>query len=446
MSKSAREIALNILNEVTKEGAYSNISVNRNIDKSMKDVDASLVREIVYGVLEQRIYIDYVIEKFSKVRLKKISPLVMNILRIGIYQLLFMDRIPESAAVNESVKLAKKHTHKGSQGFVNGLLRSVSRDKEKIELPLREKEETRYLSVKYSHPEWMVRKWIDEFGPDFTENLLDANNRRPKLNIRTNALKISRDELLEKLRKKGLVCSETEFARDGIVITNPVNITETDEFREGLFQIQDESSMLVAQIMDPKEDSLVIDVCSAPGGKTTHIAEKMKNRGKIIARDIYPHKLKLIEENSLRLGIDIIETQKWHALVLDESLIKKADYCLVDAPCSGMGLIRRKPDIKWTKTDYDLKQIESLQEEILKISSNYVKSGGILVYSTCTIEKNENINLIEKFLKENQEFSLVDFSELVDNSEKLLTHTGYLELFPNVHDTDGFFIAKMKRR
>ena len=310
MKKNSREIALKILNDVTENNAYSNLSINKNLDRSISDLDASLIREIVYGVLENKIYIDYVVRSFSKVRLKKISPMVMNILRIGIYQMLFMDKIPDSAAVNESVKLAKKHTHKGSQGFVNGMLRNVSRNKDNIELPDKSKDGKKYLSVKYSHPEWMINRWVEEFGFEFTEELVKANNKKPKLNIRTNTLKIDRDSLIERLEMQNLICEKTKYARDGIIIENPINITNTVEFREGLFQIQDESSMLVSQIMNPKENSLVVDVCSAPGGKTTHIAEKMNNKGKVIARDIHSHKLELIDENSKRRGLDIIKTEK----------------------------------------------------------------------------------------------------------------------------------------
>ncbi len=440
---NSREIALKILTEVTDQNAYSNLSINKNIDEDVTDQDAALIRSIVYGTLENKIYIDYVIRSFSSVRLKKILPLVMNILRLGIYQILFMDRIPDSAAVNESVKLAKKHTHKGSQGFVNGLLRNVSRNKENIELPDKEKDNLKYLSVKYSHPEWMIERWIEAFGPLFTEDLLQANNEKPKLNIRTNTLKIDRDSLIEKLEELDLICEKTRYSHDGIIVMNPVNINLTQEFKDGLFQIQDESSMLVSQIMNPEENSLVIDVCSAPGGKTTHMAQKMNNQGKIIARDIHDHKLKLINENSERLGIDIIYTENYDALKLDENLIDKADYCLVDAPCSGLGLIRRKPDIKWTKTQRDIENIKKLQYGILDISCNYVKSGGTLIYSTCTIEKDENIHLVNMFLEEHSEFKLVDFKALIDNADEVSKNIGYLELFPNINNTDGFFIAKM---
>lgn len=446
MKKNSREVAFKILNEVTDQKAYSNLSINKNIDKTISDQDAALIREIVYGTLENKIYIDYVIRSFSTVRLKKILPIVMNILRIGIYQIIFMDRIPDSAAVNESVKLAKKYTHKGSQGFVNGVLRNVSRNKDNISLPDKEKDRVKYLSVKYSHPEWMIERWIENFGFSFTEELVEANNKKPKLNIRTNTLKIDRDSLIEKLESRDLICEKTRYSSDGIIVINPINITETEEFKDGLFQIQDESSMLVTQIMNPEENSLVVDVCSAPGGKTTHIAQKMNNKGKIIARDIHNHKLKLIDENSERLGIDIIYTENYDALKLDKNLIGKADYCLVDAPCSGLGLIRRKPDIKWTKTESDIEDIRKLQYEILNVSSKYVKSNGILIYSTCTIERDENINLLNRFLDENNEFKLVDFKFLIDNSDDIVKNTGYLELFPNVNNTDGFFIAKMIKK
>lgn len=446
MKRNSREIALKILNEVTEKDAYSNLSINKNIGRSVSDLDASFIRELVYGVLENKIYIDYVIRSFSKVRLKRIEPVIMNILRIGIYQMLFMDRIPDSAAVNESVNLAKIYANKGSHGFTNGILRNISRNKDKIELPDKSKDGIKYLSVKYSHPEWMIERWKRQFNFPFAEELVKANNKRPKLNIRTNTLKISRDELIERLEARDLVCKKTSYARDGIIIENPVNIINIEEFKEGLFQIQDESSMLVSQIMDPKEGSLVVDVCSAPGGKTTHLAQIMNNKGTVLARDIYDHKLKLIDENSKRLGIDIIKTEEYDATKLDKSLLEKADYTLVDAPCSGLGLIRRKPDIKWNKKESDIDSVKQLQLEILETSSKYVKKGGRLIYSTCTIDKEENINLIKRFLSENDDFELVDFKDLVDNSDEIVKEKGYLELFPHINHTDGFFICKMVKK
>lgn len=444
MNKNPREIAVKILEEINEEKAYSNISITRNISEGISYLDESLIREMVYGVIENKLLIDWVIMQFSKVKIKKIAPIIKEILRIGVYQILFMDKIPDSAAVNESVKLAKKYGHKGSVGYVNAILRNISRNKSNLEFPKRNNDPVEYLSVKYSHPKWMVEKWLSDYGLSFTEELCIANNEKPKLNIRVNTLMISKLDLMEKLESKGFIVSEGKYAYDCIIIDNPVRITDTEEFKSGLFQIQDESSMLVAQIMDPSPGSLVIDVCSAPGGKTTHIAQKMQNEGKIIARDIHEHKLQLIEGNIKRLGIKIIELEKFNALDLDEKLIGKADYCLVDAPCSGLGLIRRKPDIKWNKEKDNLIEIAELQYEILMNSSMYVKNGGLLVYSTCTIQRDENIHLIRKFMENNNNFKLISFESLINNIElKKSATNGYIELYPNINNTDGFFIAKM---
>lgn len=444
MQKNGRAVALNVLMEIIEEGAYSNISLRRNLTKDVSDVDQGLIREIVYGTLENILYIDWVIRKFSKTRFNKISPIIKQILRMGIYQILFMDKIPDSAAVNEAVKLAKKNSHKGAYGFVNGVLRNISRNKNNISLPNKNKNPLEYLTIKYSHPEWMVKDWINEFGFQFTESLCKENNTRPKLNIRVNTLKTTREELSNKLNNLGFLTTKTRLASDGIVIENPVRITETEEFKKGYFQIQDESSMLVAEIMDPKQGSLVIDVSSAPGGKTTHIAQKMQNKGRIIARDIYDHKLKLVRDNAKRLGIDIIETENYNALNVDNNLIGKADYCLVDAPCSGLGLIRRKPEIKWNKEKDDVNEITKLQYKILENTSLYLKENGVLVYSTCTIEKEENLKLIQKFLNAHSEFKFVSFDSMLEDVESLKTaDEGYLELYPHIHNTDGFFIAKL---
>ncbi|KNF08742.1 ribosomal RNA small subunit methyltransferase B [Gottschalkia purinilytica] len=442
MSKNLREVALKILIEINEKEAYSNLSINKKTH-GMDYRDSSFIREIVYGVIENKLYIDWVIESFSKIKLKKINNTVKEIIRIGIYQILFMDKVPDSAAVNECVKISKKYSNKGAQGFINGILRTIVRNKNDIKLPDKSKDIKKYLSIKYSHPIWMINKWIEDFGLEFTEELCKANNDKPKLNIRVNTLKISRDELLNKLNEKNMNAIKTYYAEDGIVVNSPQNITETEEFKKGLFQIQDESSMLVAQIMNPKKNSVIIDVCSAPGGKSTHIAQKMNNEGKIISRDIHEHKVKLINENASRLGINIINAQKFDALHIDESLINKADYCLVDAPCTGLGLIRRKPDIKWRKEEGNIDEISRLQYQILKNTSKYLKKGGILIYSTCTINKEENLNVITKFLDNNTEFKLLDFSDLIQNSEKITPKEGYIELFPNVHATDGFFIAKL---
>ncbi|MTI67596.1 MAG: 16S rRNA (cytosine(967)-C(5))-methyltransferase RsmB [Firmicutes bacterium] len=441
MSYNTRLKAYKILFEINEKKAYSNISIQRNT-KGIEKLDEAFIRELVYGVLENKLYIDWVIKKYSKLKFKKISPKILQILRLGVYQIVFMDKIPDSAACNESVKLAKIVSHKGTFGFVNGVLRNIARNKEKVREP-KISNKIKYLSIKYSHPEWMVKKWLNEFGFKFTKELLEKNNTKPHLNIRVNTLKVSKESLMDKLKNEGFDVKETKYALDGIIINNPSRITDLEEFKKGFFTIQDESSMLVAQIMNPKENSLVLDVCSAPGGKATHIAQKMNNNGKVIARDIYEHKVNLINENSKRLGIDIIETEIFNGSKLDENLLEKVDYCLVDAPCSGLGLIRRKPDIKWTKRKDEIEKLVKLQKDILINASKYLKTGGTLIYSTCTIENKENLELINTFIKEKQNYKLESFSNLVNIDES--TTKGYLQMYPNIHSTDGFFIAKLKK-
>lgn len=443
MALSARELALNILKDIYENQAFSNIAIKRHLKDKLNSQEENLVREIVYGVLENEIYIDYIISKASSIRLKKIHSTMLIILRIGIYQLVFMDKIPHSAAVNESVKLAKRYGHKGSIGFVNGVLRSISRDKDKF-MKIDVKDKIDYISIKYSHPRWIVERWVKEFGEEFTEKLCIENNNKPELNIRVNTLKTNKEDLIKNLQEQSMIVRQSKYSKDSLIIENPTRITETKEFLLGHFIIQDESSTLVGQIMDPKPGSLVVDVCSAPGGKATHIAQIMNNEGRILSNDIHNHKLKLIEENSSRLGISIIETAEGDATKRDESLVNIADYCLVDAPCSGFGLIRRKPEIKWNRKQSDIDELVNIQYNILNNVKDYVKVGGVLIYSTCTIENDENINLINRFLKENENFKLVNIEDKINNKENISTlKDGYIQLYPHIHGTDGFYIAKM---
>ncbi len=442
MSINARSIALKILMDVNEKKGYSNLSITKHLNGEITQQDENLIRELVYGVLENILYIDYIISKASKVKLNKIHPTIKDILRLGIYQVAFMDRIPDSAAVNESVKLAKKYGHMGTVGFVNGVLRSISRNKEEF-LAIDIKDRVKFLSIKYSHPEELVKRFIKDFGKEFTEELLKANNSTPLLNIRVNTLKTNKEDLRRKLEAKGFNISDGNFADDALVVHNPLRITSLIEFQDGLFTIQDESSMLVAQILDPKEGSLVLDVCSAPGGKSTHIAQHMNNKGLIISRDIFDHKIKLINENAKRLGIDIIKAEVFNALDLDDKLIGKVDYVLVDAPCSGLGLIRRKPEIKWSRTSDDIDELSKLQENILEKAKHYLKVGGILIYSTCTILDQENIEVVNRFLGNNKDFKAVELNHQSLNGKFETLSKGYIQLYPNKHNTDGFFIAKM---
>jgi 16S rRNA (cytosine967-C5)-methyltransferase len=443
-----REIALKILYDISEKGAYSNLSLNKYLDDSrLRDIDKAFITELVYGTVKWRLTIDWIIDQFSSVKLKKLSPWILNVLRLGVYQLLYTDRIPESAACNESVKLSKKYGHAASSGFVNAVLRNISRKRDTIQYPDKEKEGLKFLSIRYSHPEWLVKEWLERFGSEFTEGLLKSNNEVPELTIRTNTLKVSKEQLAEQLAAEGITVEPGKYDEDALGLTNPSSITALDSYRKGLFQVQDESSMLVARILDPQPGEFILDVCSAPGGKATHIAQLMRNQGTLVARDIHEHKIRLIQNASERLGTSIIRTEMFDASELDARQIGKADRVLVDAPCTGLGIVRRKPDIKWARNLEDKKEIISLQEKILGTCARYVKPGGTLVYSTCTIEREENEGQIESFLRDRDEFRLVDItSNLPSQLVKESAAGGYIQLYPHIDGIDGFFIAKLIRR
>jgi 16S rRNA (cytosine967-C5)-methyltransferase len=350
-----------------------------------------------------------------------------------------------SAACNTSVELAKRYGHQASSRFVNAVLRNAAKNIGNLPAPSRE-DLTYYLSVKYSHPEWLVKRFLGLFGEQFTEELLRANNETADFAIRVNTLKTDREELISKLAEEGIQASEGRYLEEAVVLKNPSSISRLQAFKDGLFQVQDESSMLCASVLSPQKGDFVIDVCSAPGGKSTHMAQLMKNSGTIIARDIHPHKLRLIDQAAERLGIDIIKTQVFDACELDESLVEKADKVLVDAPCTGLGIIRKKPDIKYARLESDITEIKALQLSILSNAARYVKPGGSLVYSTCTVLPEENLENVRTFLSKNKDFSLTDISGVLPEVlKKPSAVNGYIELFPNTDGVDGFFISKMRK-
>lgn len=427
---NSRKIVVELLNEVDK-GKYVN-QVLKNIQAYELDArDKNLISKIVYGVVENKIYLDYYIRKFSSVRLKKIDASILNILRMSAYQMLFLTKIPHSAVVNEAVKLTKKINHRRS-GFVNGLLRNMSRDYEAVELP---KDRNEYLSIKYSHPLWLVERFIGLFGEEFTEDLLEANNETPSLVLRVNTRLINREDLMTKLEELGFVCQISDIVEEGLVVTKlgDIALDDNDLFRDGYFTVQDESSMLIAGLVDPKSDEKILDLCAAPGGKSTHLATLMDNMGQVVACDISEYKLPLIEENKKRLQLSNIQVYQNDASIYNAEFESIFDKVLVDAPCSGLGIIRRKPDIKYLKSMEDIEALTNLQDQILEQASKYVKPGGLLIYSTCTIEPMENEERIQNFLKDHA-FEIVKIDEN-DN----------LQLYPNVDETDGFFCCKLRK-
>lgn len=437
----AREIGFKVLCDIEKNNNYSNIAINKHFKNlEISDMDRGLATELIYGVVENKYYLDYIINKLSKIKVKKMSTYVKIFLRMGTYQILFLNSISDYAAVNETVKLSKKYDKKSS-GFINAILRNEIRNKDII-MDITEEDSVKYLSIKYSYNSWIIKNWIDNFGQEFTEDLLEANNEKPSIYIRTNTLKISREELIEKLNQDGIMCLKVPMVEEAIKVEKLKNIENNELFKDGLFTIQDISSMIVGKVINPKKDSLILDVCSAPGGKSTHLATLMNNTGQVIARDIFDHKLKLIKATVNRLGLKNVCVEGFDASEIDENSINKFDYVLADVPCSGLGIIRRKPEIKYKKEE-ELEDITSIQKKILENSSKYVKIGGTLVYSTCTVQDMENINIITSFIEENNNFELTPIDTInvdLDNQDK-----GYLKIYPNIHGIDGFFIAKLKR-
>ncbi|MCC5911972.1 MAG: 16S rRNA (cytosine(967)-C(5))-methyltransferase RsmB [Clostridiaceae bacterium] len=443
---NARETALKVLYSVEVDKAYSNIALNKELKNSEHTkLDKNFITELVYGTLENLIYIDYVIQQFATMKLNKMNPWALNALRLGIYQILFLEKVPEFAAVNESVNLTKKYAKRAS-GFVNGVLRNIIRNKGNINMPNKNEDFEYYLSIKYSHPKWMVEKFLKYFSKEFTEDLLRVNNETPKLFIRVNTIKTTIEEVVTLLEEKGVEVEKNPYIHEALAIKGGISdLEELDIYKKGFIHIQDFSSMLVAKILDPKEGEFIIDVCSAPGGKTTHIADLMKNKGRVLARDVHDHKLKLVAKNATRLGIDIIKTENFNGKSLDHEMLEKADKVLVDAPCSGLGIIRRKPEIKYRKEEDNIDTITDMQLKILSNASKYVKSGGELVYSTCTIDPNENQNVIQRFLKHNPKFKLIEINEIYKEMIPGEHKDEMIQLYPNTHGTDGFFITKLQK-
>lgn len=442
---NARQVAYDVLYDVEINGNYSNMAINKHFkDKKISLEDKKLATEIIYGTIENRTYLDYVINKFSKIKVKKMSDPVRLVLRMGTYQVLCLNGVSDYAAVDESVKMIKKVDIKSS-GFVNAVLRNISRRKDALgDIKLGNKMET--LATKYSYNSWILselkKDYREEFGEEFVEDFLEAASEKPELYVRVNTIKTNFDTLKAELEKNEIICNKTPYYKGALQVKNIRNVENEINYKKGYYTIQDISSMMASLSLNPTKGSKVLDICAAPGGKSTHLAELMENTGEILACDKYEHKLKLIENSAKRLGVKNIKTELQDATVFDESKVDQFDYVLADVPCSGMGIVRRKPEIKFKKKE-DVQGIENLQFEILENAAKYTKPGGVIVYSTCTIFKRENIDVVNKFLKENKNYHLeeIDNINLDIDSQK----NGYIEIFPNIHGMDGFFIAKIKK-
>jgi 16S rRNA (cytosine967-C5)-methyltransferase len=476
-----RELALDGLLEITENKTFSNLAINQLLSKH-QDLDKrsrAFVSRVIVGTLEHLIEIDYIINQFSTVKIKKMKPIIRNILRAGVYQLKYMDNIPQSAVCNEAVKLASKRGFKNLKGFVNGNLRNIARNIENITYPT---ERLAFLEVKYSIPAWILRTWLEEFGSSnlggddgfcVVETIAKSFLEKRPLTIRTNLSKISPDALKSNLEKQGVIVEDHPYLDYAFKISGIDYLEGLDDFSQGNFYVQDVSSMLVGELANPKKNSVVIDLCAAPGGKTLHLADKMliNNRdnvtesqeegylGQILAYDLTDRKVALIQENIKRANFRNIEVLKRDATVFNEELVGKGDIVIADLPCSGLGILGKKPDLRYNASLENIQELVELQRKILTNACAYVKPQGTLIFSTCTISSKENIENTLWLLDNFSDFQLVPIKGVLAQKvrEDLSQENTYygadsitfdgikgstLQLLPGLNDSDGFFIAK----
>ena len=428
----ARAVALEIIRDV-EDGAFLNLSIKKKLE-CLSAQDRRFCARLCSSVIQNLTKIDYVIDYFTKG--KRVHRLIRDILRLGVCQLMFFSGVPESAAVNECVKLAARSPKRQLKGFVNAVLHTVAVEKENVVYPDKS-DVVRYMSVMYSYPEWLVKKYIGDYGEGFTEKMLSYEN--PALTcIRANRIKISPADLDKKL--SGFESARGKYVKDARYVKNLTSIEELDEYKSGELTVQGEASMLVVEAADIKEGMSVLDVCAAPGGKSAYAAGKKP--GYILACDIHPHRVELMKKNFQRLGVEA-ETRVMDASVPQGELYGKFDRVIVDAPCSALGLLYRKPDIKYRKSGEDIRSIIEIQREILETASRYVKKGGLLVYSTCTINKDENDVNADDFLSRHADF--IEHNTL--SGFNIKSHKGgRVQLFPHEDGMDGFFICVMERK
>lgn len=450
-TETPRDLALGALLRLARDSGFSSDILDRlfRTHPHLEDRDRALVSQLVQGVVRWRLRLDWIIGEASRFPLKKIDPPVLEILRLALYQILFLSRIPESAAVNEAVKQVKARFPRHVVSFVNGLLRNVCRHKDRITFPDRSANPVLYLSVYHSYPEWLVEKWFRELGEEEAEALLEAGNRTPVLTLRVNGLKTSRARLIRRLELEGLQVRPTRYSPLGVVVEGlRGRVDQLEAFREGLFQVQDEGAQAISFLLAPPAGSRVLDVCAGYGGKTSHLAAMMDNQGKVVGLDTNRARLVSLAENSKRLGIEVI-----HPVVADaaddvSALFRVSfDRIMVDAPCSGLGVLSRHPDGKWNRKKEDIERLALLQASILSRAAGALRRGGRMLYVTCTVSREENEGVVEKFLKKNGDCTLVNLrDEAPPWAGDLIEERGFFRALPHLHGTDGFFAALFARR
>ncbi len=429
-SVNERELVLDMLLQITRDGEYSHIVIKNVLDKYqyLDKRERAFITRVVNGTLERMIEIDYIINLFSKVKVNKMKPLIRTILRSSVYQMKYMDSVPDSAICNEAVKLAGKRGFVNLKGFVNGVLRNISRNLDKINYP-DEKDKVSYLSVKYSLPEWLVKQWLNVYDEETVKTIGSAFLEEKPLTVRFNERKIKKEDLVGILKKEGVTVGEVPEIPCALYLSGYDHLSALPSFCEGLYQVQDLSSMQVALWSGVKEGDQVLDVCAAPGGKSIHIAELLNGTGHVEARDLTEYKVNLLRDNIERSGLTNIEAVCQDATVYDPDKKKSADIVIADLPCSGLGVLGKKPDLRYKMNEKTEADLVELQRKILSVVKDYVKPDGKLLYSTCTIHREENEGNVEWFLKEYPEFELVKDKQMIPGKD-----TG-----------DGFYIAIIKR-
>lgn len=430
--KTARQTAFEILNRIQKDNSYSNLVLDSFLDKSeLPQVEKSFASALVYGVIERLITLDYELSLYLKQPLKKLKPQVLTVLRMGAYQLLFMDKVPASAAINESVKLTKNNGVTFASGLVNAVLRKVNSN------GISEIDD---ISVKYSAPQWLCDLWINDYGVENAVKLLEATFGSVETTIKVNTLKTDVNKLKEILKDEGFEAVESELIKNAMTVSGSGALHKIKAYRDGLFHVQDLASQLCCSALGVTENDIVFDICAAPGGKSFTLAQNMNNSGKIYSMDLYPQRINLIKNGAERLGITNIEATvndgEWF-----NNRLPKADKILCDVPCAGLGVIRKKPEIRY-KDPAEVDKLPELQYSILCVSAKYLKTGGTLVYSTCSLNKEENELIIEKFLSEHSNFKTFT---VLPELERYAEKTDYISLMPHLHGCDGFFIAGLRK-
>lgn len=436
-----RGSAVKILNRVERTDSYLDKLLHFELhSQQFNDLDKNLLYEIVHGVLRWQIKIDWVLTGFFHGNFSKAEIPIKNTLRTALYQILYLQKIPHHASVNEAVELIKRLRGEKAANLVNAVLRNIIRNVNDIHFPKKEEDQVQYLSVLYSHPLWIVKRWFDRFGFDETEKLLIANNKIPQLSLRINPLKMKVAEFCEFLKSKNITFTQSEYLPSFFKTTSFADIADSELFKQGFITVQDESAGLACQLISAKPGETIIDLCAAPGGKSTFMAEMMNNSGKIIALEKYSQRINLIKSSSERLHLSIIEPIAGDGCEFEHEPVDKV---LVDAPCSGLGVITKKPDIKLKRDVIDLEKLSKLQFALLTNAAKLVKKDGIIVYSTCTIEPEENYLLVQKFLAENTNFEIE--SAVGFCNPKIINNLGIVETFPHIHDMDGSFAVRIKK-